>query len=42
MPGRAPWASIRSLGSAAAEGEAGAGVGNTGGERTLLLHIVDM
>ena len=42
MPGRAPWAGIRSLGSAAAEGGVGAGVGNTGGVRTLLLHIVDI
>ena len=42
MPGRAPWAGIRSLGNEAAEGGADAGAGNTGGGRTLLLHIVDM
>ena len=42
MPGTAPWAGIRSLGSAAAGGGVGAGAGNTGGGRTLLLHIVDM
>ena len=42
MPGRAPWAGIRSLGSAAAGGGVGAGAGNIGGGRTQLLQIEDI